>query len=73
MKVSGFFKFVLSYIPNFLILFTFVSIFLNLFFWNEVVVYALAAVFGIPVTFVLVKIFAFKKSSETKGGGSERV
>ena len=67
LKASSFGKFVLSYIPNFLILFTFVSIFLNLFLWNNVLVYALAAVFGLPVTFVLVKIFAFRTSSQ-KGG-----
>lgn len=63
----SFLKFVISYIPNFIILFAFVCIFLNIFGWNKVIVYALAAVFGIPVTFILVKLFAFKKSA-VKGG-----
>lgn len=67
LEATSFGKFVVSYIPNFLILFTFVSIFLNIFLWNEIIVYALAAVFGLPVTFVLVKIFAFRTSSQRGG------
>lgn len=67
LKASSFGKFVISYIPNFLILFTFVSIFLNIFLWNKIIVYALAAVFGLPVTFVLVKLFAFRTSSQRGG------
>jgi putative flippase GtrA len=56
-----FIKFVVSYIPNFLILFTFVLVFFSLLHWNKVVVYALAALLGLPITFLLVKIFAFNK------------
>ncbi|HJJ28799.1 MAG TPA: HAD-IB family phosphatase [Methanocorpusculum sp.] len=68
LHVPQFLKFVVSYIPNFVILFAFVCVFLNIFGWNKVLVYALAALFGIPVTFVLVKLFAFgkKKSNEEK-------
>jgi putative flippase GtrA len=61
---KSFIKFILSYIPNFLILFSFVLIFLNMLHWNKVIVYALAGVLGLPVTFVLVKIFAFNKRGE---------
>ena len=61
---KDFVKFVLSYIPNFLILFSFVLIFLNMLHWNKVIVYALAGVLGLPVTFLLVKIFAFNKRGE---------
>jgi putative flippase GtrA len=62
-KISyiGFIKFIVSYIPNFLILFTFVLVFLNLLGWNKVIVYALAGLLGLPITFLLVKIFAFNK------------
>jgi len=59
-----FVKFVISYIPNFLILFTFVLIFLNLLYWNKVIVYALAGLLGLPITFLLVKIFAFSKGDK---------
>jgi putative flippase GtrA len=58
-----FIKFVISYVPNFLILFTFVLIFLNLFGWNKIIVYALAGLLGLPVTFLLVKTMAFKKEN----------
>jgi HAD superfamily phosphoserine phosphatase-like hydrolase len=60
-RMSGFLKFVLSYVPNFVILFTFVAIFLNLFHWNKILVYALAGILGLPITYVLVKILAFGK------------
>ncbi len=63
-RVKDFIKFVLSYIPNFLILFTFVAIFLNVFEWNKILVYAIAGILGIPITFVLVKVFAFGRKME---------
>lgn len=63
-RVKDFIKFVLSYIPNFLILFTFVATLLNVFDWNKVFVYAIAGILGIPVTFVLVKVFAFGRKVE---------
>jgi len=59
-----FIKFVVSYIPNFLILFAFVFIFLNLLGWNKVTVYAMAGLLGLPVTFLLVKAFAFNKKEK---------
>lgn len=61
---SGFIKFVISYIPNFLILFTFVLIFLNIFHWNKIIVYALAGLLGLPLTFLLVKIYTFGKGEK---------
>jgi len=64
LSCKGFIKFIVSYIPNFLILFTFVLIFLNLLHWNKVIVYALAGLLGLPLTFILVKIFVFKNGSK---------
>jgi len=58
---TGFIKFIVSYVPNFLILFTFVLVFLNLLEWNKVIVYALAGLLGLPVTFLLVKIMVFSQ------------
>jgi phosphoserine phosphatase/putative flippase GtrA len=60
LNTSRFVKFVISYIPNFAILFTFVVVLLNIFHVWEVIVYASAALFGLPITFLLVKLFAFK-------------
>ena len=56
---TSFRKFVISYLPNFLILFTFVSLFIGVFGWNRLVVYVLAGCLGLPLTFILVKVFAF--------------
>jgi len=61
---KDFVKFVLSYIPNFLVLFSFVLVFLNMLHWNKVIVYALAGVLGLPVTFLLVKVFTFNRRDE---------
>ena len=58
---TAFIKFVISYIPNFIILFTFVLVFLNLLGWNKVIVYALASMLGLPITFILVKLTVFNK------------
>jgi len=63
-SVTELVKFVISYIPNFLILFTFVLIFLDILHWNKVIVYALAGLFGLPLTFLLVKLFAFGKGDK---------
>lgn len=61
LRLVRFGKFVLSYLPNILIQFLFVSIFLNIFQWNKVIVYALAVLVGLPITFLVVKYFAFGK------------
>lgn len=59
-----FLKFALSYLPNFIILFTFVAVLLNIFHFPEVFTYLAAAAFGLPITFILVKAFAFGKKEE---------
>lgn len=61
MAMERFFKFVVSYIPNFLIQMILVLLFLKL--WNlpPLLVYALATLLGLPITFLLLKLFAFKK------------
>jgi len=59
-----FIKFCISYIPNFLIQNIFVILFYNILNWEKLIVYSIAAIIGIPVTFLLLKLFAFKKSSK---------
>lgn len=53
-------KFPLSYIPNFVIQYVVVWIFTSLE-WNNTLAYLLAAVIGIPVTFLTMKLFVYKK------------
>ncbi len=54
-------KYCISYIPNFLIQNGFVALFYNILRLEKLLVFCMAAVIGIPVTFLLLKIFAFKK------------
>lgn len=54
-------KFFISYIPNFLIQTVIVWLFDAFTVFPAIIAYITAAVIGIPVTFILMKIFAFKK------------
>lgn len=56
-----FIKFFISYIPNFVIQTIIVWLFDNYVHGPSVAAYALAAVIGVPVTFVFMKIFTFRK------------
>ncbi len=56
-----FVKFFVSYIPNFVIQTVIVYLFDRFVHGAPVLAYAIAAVIGVPVTFVFMKIFAFKK------------
>ena len=58
---SRFVKFAVSYIPNFLIQCAAVFLLCTLLHLPEILAYLLAAVIGIPVTFILMKVFTFKK------------
>lgn len=60
-----FIKFCISYIPNFIIQNLTVLLLYNVLGWYKLIAFAAAAVIGIPVTFVFVKIFAFGKKAKT--------
>lgn len=57
-----FIKFAISYIPNFIIQNLVVIIVFNLMGLNKLIAYLLAAIIGVPITFILMKFFAFKKN-----------
>lgn len=59
--IVKFAKFFVSYIPNFLIQTVIVYFCDNFIHCPSFIAYLLAAVIGVPVTFVLMKLFAFKK------------
>lgn len=63
-KITDFIKFAISYIPNFLILFSFVYVFINILDINKYITYLLSAIVGLPVTFLILKLLTFKKSSK---------
>lgn len=60
LNLKDFIKFVISYVPNFIILFLFVYIFINKVALNKYLVYLLAAIIGLPITFMILKIKTFK-------------
>ena len=59
--VVKYLKFLLSSLPNLIIQTVMVAIFSGVFRWPSLIVYLMAAVIGVPVTFVFVKLFAFAK------------
>ena len=61
-QLAGFVKFVLSYIPNFVIQNALVLLLHNGLQWNKLLVYALAAAIGIPITFIVLNLFAFRNN-----------
>lgn len=56
-----FIKFGGSYVPNFIIQNVVVVVAFNILDLHKLIAYSLAAIIGIPVTFILLKVFAFKK------------
>jgi len=64
MMFGKYIKFCISYIPNFIIQNVFVLIFYNTLEWNKLIVFVLAAIIGVPVTFIIMKFFAFNKKKE---------
>lgn len=60
---SKFIKFAISYIPNFIIQNVVVYMVFNLLGLHKLIAYISAAIIGVPVTFILMKFFAFNKKS----------
>lgn len=61
LNLAEFIKFVIAYVPHFILLVLLVAILLNGLGMHKVLVYGLASLFGLPISFALVKIYAFKK------------
>lgn len=61
LEFKKYIKFCISYIPNFIIQNIIVFIVYNTLNWHKLIAYALAAIIGLPVTFLLMNVFAFKK------------
>ena len=58
---SKFIKFSISCMPNFIIQFICVLIIFNFMNLHKLLAYIIAAIIGVPVTFLLLKFFAFSK------------
>lgn len=57
-------RFVLSYVPNFLLQNFFVLLLYNILHQPKLLAYSVAAVFSVPITFLALKLFAFRKSRQ---------
>lgn len=66
LSVDKFVKFSISYIPNFLIQNSMVFIVFNIMRLPKLIAYIFAAVFAVPITFIILKLFAFRKSDDKK-------
>lgn len=62
LNFNKFIKFSVSCIPNFIIQNIVVIVVFNILGLNKLIAYMLAAIIGVPVTFILMKFFAFNKS-----------
>lgn len=58
---NKFIKFAISYFPNFIIQNIVVILVFNIMGLHKLIAYALAAIIGVPVTFILMKLYAFNK------------
>ncbi len=54
-------KYALSYMPNYLIQQGIVFVVVELLAWHKFIAYGAAAVIGMPVTYLILKVFAFAK------------
>jgi len=61
-----FIKYATAYIPNFLIQNFCVIIIYNILHWDKLIAYILAAIIGVPITFLLTKFFVFIRKKENK-------
>lgn len=62
LEFTKFIKFCISYIPNFIIQNITVFLLFNILKLHKLIAYAAAAVVSIPITFICLKLFVFKKS-----------
>lgn len=60
LRFVKFCKFAVSYMPNFIIQYIVVFFIYNIMGADKLLAYAVAASIGIPVTFVIIRIFTFK-------------
>lgn len=59
LSVEKFIKFAISYVPNFIIQNLTVLLVFNILGYNKLIAYVLAAVIGVPLTFIFLKFFTF--------------
>lgn len=66
LNMERFLKFCISYIPNFIIQNICVFFMYNIFDWHEIVAFAFAGIFAVPITYVMLNILTFKTVKRKK-------
>ena len=61
LSVVKYIKFFVSYIPNFIIQTIIVALYERFINGPDIIAYIIAAIIGVPVTFLFMKLFTFKK------------
>lgn len=65
LDIKKFVKFCISSMPNFIIQYIVVLIVINILHMQDIIAYVLAALIGVPVTFILMKFFTFKNKADS--------
>lgn len=63
LNIKKFINFFIACMPNFVVQLTSVYIIFNILNYDKIIAYLLAAIIGVPVTFLLLKFYTFKKTS----------
>jgi len=63
-SVKTFIKFCISYIPNFLIQVICVSVLIDIASIDKILAYTISVIIGVPVTFLILSVFAFRKKEQ---------
>ncbi len=61
LSISKYLRFCISYLPNFIIQLICVAIFIDLLHWYKLIAYTIAAIIGIPITYLALLLFSFKE------------
>lgn len=64
LEITKFIKFIISSIPNYIVQQITVIVVINILGLHKLIAYGLAAMIGVPVTFIILKVFAFKKTKD---------
>ncbi|PHV70609.1 polysaccharide synthesis protein GtrA [Sporanaerobium hydrogeniformans] len=62
--IKKYVKFLISCIPNFITQLIIVWLVVEIFSWHKMIGYILAAAIGMPITFILLKLYVFIKKNE---------
>lgn len=66
LTLKKFVQFCISYIPNFIVQLVCVYVVIDVFHWYKLIAYVIAAIIGIPITYLALLLFPFKEKKNKK-------